>query len=65
MRRITIPFFAGWLIGAVSTLLASVCGLDSPPFDPTLYGIYHVSHNLDFSTSKLEVLLESAGYDLT
>ena len=61
IRRITIPFAAGWMVGAASSVLGGIFDLDTPLFDPTLYGLYHVSSNLDFSTKKLEELMEKAG----
>lgn len=52
-----LPLWTGKLLGWVSTGLSNSFNLTSPLFDPTAYSVLHISHNLDFSSKKLNKLL--------
>ncbi len=64
IKRIIIPFFIGWILGFISSSLANIFNRKKPFFDPTLYGLYHVSKNLDFNHKKAETLLKQNGIKL-
>ncbi len=61
IKSITLPLTAGWAYGTVSSLLSNLFNLKQPLFDPSLYGLYSVSRNLDFSSRKLEDLFARHG----
>lgn len=54
---ITLPFWIGKLIGCISTTISNILNLKHPLFDPTFYAVHHVSSNLDFSSKKMEAVL--------
>ena len=56
---ITLPLWCGVIIGAVSTGIAKVLNLSHPPWDPSLYALFSVSHNLDFSQDLFKELEDS------
>lgn len=56
-RTLTLPLWCGQLIGAISTGLSNLFNLKKPLWDPTLYALYSVSHNLDFSPQSFLELL--------
>ena len=60
-KSITLPFWLGYALGALSSSLSKALGMEHPLFDPTLYGLYSVSKNLDFDNSKMLELFSSAG----
>jgi 2-alkyl-3-oxoalkanoate reductase len=60
MKSLTLPFCAGWVMGVVSTRLSNAFRLDHPLVDPSLYGLYAISRNLDFSNRKMLELFRSA-----
>lgn len=55
---ITFPFWIGYALGWCSTTLSNFLKLNRPIFDPSLYAVYSVSNNLDFSCKKLKKILE-------
>lgn len=57
-KTITLPMFAGKVIGYISTFLSNIFGLKHPLFDPTFYAVHHVSSNLDFSSEKMENVIK-------
>ena len=61
MKSITLPLTTGWIYGAVSSMLSNLFNLKQPLFDPSLYGLYSVSRNLDFSSRKLQDLFTRHG----
>jgi nucleoside-diphosphate-sugar epimerase len=61
MKSVTLPLPVGWVYGSTSSLLSSVFNLKQPLFDPSLYGLYSVCRNLDFSSHKLEKLFDRHG----
>lgn len=61
MPSVTVPFLFGWAIGQASTLASAALGRDRPLFDPSLYGLYTVSCNLDFATARLQQLFVRHG----
>lgn len=56
-RNLYLPFWFGKMLGLVSTTLSNLLKLKSPLFDPTFYAVHHVSSNLDFSSKKMEKVL--------
>lgn len=56
-RSVCLPLWCGMILGAVSTGIANMLNLEHPPWDPSLYALYSVSSNLDFSTELYESLL--------
>jgi nucleoside-diphosphate-sugar epimerase len=55
-RSICLPMWCGIIIGAVSTALSNLLNTAKPVYDPTLYALYSVSRNLDFSSASFEEL---------
>ena len=55
-KSITLPMWFGFIIGAISTGIANLFNLDRPPWDPSLYALFSVSHNLDFSPKLFKEL---------
>ena len=64
MRSVTLPFAAGWVLGCTSTALSNRLGRSHPLFDPSLYGLYSVSRDLDFSNRRLADLFVLASVTL-
>lgn len=58
--RICLPLWAGILVGGVGTALANLLDRTQPLWDPTLYAMYSVSRNLDFSGERFEALRRTA-----
>ena len=61
MLAITLPFAVGWAVGWASELISNALGAKHPVFEPSRYGLYSVSCNLDFSSAKLERLFARHG----
>ena len=55
-RGLRLPLWCGAIIGACGLFLPSLCTLDHPLWAPTLYDLYSVSSNLDFSPALFESL---------
>ena len=55
-RTICLPMWCGIIIGAFSTILSNLLNTTKPVYDPTLYALYSVSRNLDFSSSSFKEL---------
>ncbi len=60
-RTLRLPFAIGWLAGLASSLLSNWLDRDRPIFEPSLYGLYAASCNLDFSSRKLQALFARHG----
>lgn len=60
-KTLTLPFWVGYIIGAFVSAISNVLNLDRPFTDPSLYALYSVSRNLNFSNQKLQDLFEQAG----
>ena len=56
-KTITLPLFVGKSFGLISTLLSNFLHKNHPVFDPTFYAVHHVSSNLDFSSDKMEKII--------
>lgn len=54
----TLPFWVGYILGRISTTSSNFLKLNYPVFDPSLYALYSVSSNLDFSSDKLKKILK-------
>ena len=59
-RTVCLPMWCGILLGTVSTGLSNIFNTQKPVWDPTLYALYSVSRNLDFSSAGFEELKNSA-----
>ena len=55
-RTLVLPFWIGWVIGKVISSISNLLNLDKPFADPSLYALYSVSRNLDFSGEKCQIL---------
>ena len=60
-KTITLPFWVGRITGMVVSGISLLLNLKQPFVDPSLYALYAVSKNLDFSNKKLRDLFEAAG----
>lgn len=54
---VTLPFWMGKLLGLISTTLSNWMGRTRPLFDPSLYAVYTVASNLDFSCARQQKAL--------
>lgn len=63
-KTITLPLWIGILIGKCVTTISNLLRLKYPFIDPSLYAVYSVSSNLDFSHERLKKLLNTHGYNL-
>jgi nucleoside-diphosphate-sugar epimerase len=63
-KTITLPFSIGYLIGAAVSAISNVLNLDHPFMDPSLYALYSVSRNLDFSNESFRSLTVIAGENI-
>jgi len=64
VRSITLPYWSGEILGLASSTLSKLLNRKHPLFDPSLYGLHHVSHNIEFSHEKSEALLRRHGLNL-
>lgn len=55
-RTLYLPMWCGLPMGAASSALSNLFKLSQPLWDPTLYALYSVGLNLDFSSARLEEL---------
>ena len=60
-RSVTLPRWAGTLIGAPVSALSNLLNLDHPFMDPSLYAAWTVSSNLDFGNGAFRELLAAGG----
>ena len=56
---VNLPLWVGKILGSISTFLSNFLQLKKPLFDPTYYAVCHMSSNLDFSSAKLNKILNS------
>jgi nucleoside-diphosphate-sugar epimerase len=61
-RSLTLPVALAWPAAALSTIMSNLLDRDHPVFDPSLYGLRHVTHSQDFSAAKAAGLLASCGW---
>lgn len=57
-KTIYLPLWLGKIAGFFSTFISNILNLKEPLYEPTLYAIYHISSNLDFSSEKMEQVLK-------
>ena len=50
-KSITLPFWVGLFISSIITFISNIFNLKRPFMDPSIYALYSVSRNLDFSGS--------------
>lgn len=60
-KTITLPFWVGYIIGAAVSWISNFLNLQVPFMDPSLYALYAVSRNLDFSNKRFLTILEKSG----
>lgn len=60
-RTLVLPRWSGLAFGWVVSTLSNLLNLDTPFADPSLYAVYSVSCNLDFSNERLLELYARAG----
>lgn len=58
-RSVCLPLWCGLIIGALSTVLSNMFDAAKPVYDPTLYALYSVSRNLDFSSAGFQELKQT------
>jgi len=58
-RTVSLPFWTGLLVGSIVSLISTALNLKRPFADPSLYALYSVSRNLDFSNRKIRSLFIS------
>lgn len=56
LRTISLPFWTGLIFGSFISLISNALNLKRPFADPSLYALYSVSRNLDFSNRKIRNL---------
>ncbi|MFA6135504.1 MAG: NAD-dependent epimerase/dehydratase family protein [Phycisphaerae bacterium] len=61
IKSITVPLSVAWPYAQASTCLSRLLGRDHPLFEPSLYALYSIASNLDFSSRKLQQLFERHG----
>lgn len=54
-----LPFWIGKIIGFISTFVSNLFKLEKPLFEPTYYAVHHTGFNLDFSSEKMKLVLNS------
>ena len=59
-RTLTIPLWTGWALGAAVSAISNALNLRHPLIDPSLYALYSVSRNLDFSNRRWIEWMEAA-----
>jgi len=57
-KTITLPLWLGKLFGQCVTSISNLLNLKKPFTDPSLYALYSVSSDLDFSHQKLKAFLK-------
>jgi len=60
-RSVTLPFWMGWLFGTVTSGISNLLNSLHPIADPSLYALYAVSRNLDFSNGRFREFMAAAG----
>lgn len=60
----TAPFWVAYAVGAVVSGVSNLLNLDRPFLDPSLYALYAVSRNLDFSNNTFRGLAALAGENM-
>lgn len=61
---LSLPFWAGFVFGAFVSAISNLFNLSRPFADPSLYALYSVSRNLDFSNETFLRLATDAGEKL-
>ena len=60
-KTVKLPFWVGYIFGAAVSWISNLLNLQVPFMDPSLYALYSVSRNLDFSNKKLLMFFEKTG----
>ena len=56
LKPISLPFWTGLIFGSIISSISNALNLKRPFADPSLYALYSVSKNLDFSNRKMRNL---------
>lgn len=56
-KTVVLPFWVGVVVGGFVSFISNLLNLKGPIFDPSLYALYSVSSNLDFSCDKFQNLV--------
>jgi len=59
-KTIVLPFWIGVVVGGFVSFVSNLLNLKGPIFDPSLYALYSVSSNLDFSCDKFQEMVNSS-----
>ena len=63
-RTVALPFSVGHVLGAAVSGISNLLNLDHPFMDPSLYALYAVSRNLDFSNRTFRDTAAAAGENI-
>jgi nucleoside-diphosphate-sugar epimerase len=63
-KTVTLPFRLGRLVAFMVSCISNMLNLNKPFIDPSYYALYAISHNLDFSNSRMRNLFAKSGYSL-
>ncbi|HEY3298323.1 MAG TPA: NAD(P)-dependent oxidoreductase, partial [Armatimonadota bacterium] len=61
LTSVTLPMWFGRAVGTVISSVSNILNLDHPFTDPSLYALYSVTSNLDFSNETLLRLFKASG----
>jgi nucleoside-diphosphate-sugar epimerase len=61
IRSLSLPLALAWPTAALSTAVSKLLNRQHPIYDPSLYGLWHLSHSQDFSGQKAARLLAGCG----
>ena len=53
---LTFPYWVGFIIGIIVSLISNILNLKKPIADPSIYAFYSITRNLDFSGKLFESL---------
>jgi len=60
LKSITVPLWIGVIFASFVTFISNILNLKQPLTDPSLYALYSISRNLDFSNEFCEELIAKA-----
>ena len=64
LKSITLPLWTGKIAGSFISCISNILNLKHPFMDPSLYAVYSVSSNLDFSNRRFQQLMSDSGHTL-
>jgi nucleoside-diphosphate-sugar epimerase len=63
IRELSLPRWTIWPFAWLSSGLSGALSREKPLFDPTLYALDTISHNLDFSNGRMLAWIRAAGME--